>query len=168
MLTVSPSSAHSPTTVAFAFMPAGKIVASDSITLALPSFQAGGGTFAALGVCTITSTGWMTPTMPQMANASYRTVNITSAIDYNNMAPIISDSPAITTVVYYEPAGGQVGQETIASISSPHAAFSCFTLNETDQTTVVSWGKVFVVITCIRSCFRSCCKVFVAITCIRS
>eukprot|EP00505_MAST-04D_sp_SCG-Rhode-Island_P004879 Stramenopile-MAST_4_protein_4879 len=34
VVTVSPSSAHSPTTVAFAFMPAGEIVASDSITLA--------------------------------------------------------------------------------------------------------------------------------------
>jgi hypothetical protein len=88
-------------------MPAGEIVASDSITLALPSFQAGaaatstcgtwnvtadghtalfsGGSLAAMEVCTITSTGWTTPTMPQMANASYRTVNITSAIDYNNM-----------------------------------------------------------------------------------
>ena len=56
--------------------------------------------------------------MPQVANASYRTVNITSVVEYNSMSAVIVDSPAITAVVYYDAAGGQVGKGTVVNISS--------------------------------------------------
>ena len=84
--------------------------------------------------CKISTTGWKTPLIPEIANATSRTIEIISSLTtYNNIGPVgIVKSPAITAVQMFSRNDGDtlVLWDTL-TIFSLQSNSSCFTIDNT-------------------------------------
>ena len=161
-LGVGTPEANTATLLTYSFVAAGTLAIGDSVQLQLPnyvadgtltitSFSCGGTSFTVnkdtngvtfqLGTaalpngtsCSITTSGWQTPAVPEIANATSRTVRLVSSVWYNALAPVkITSTPAITAVQTFSRTDGEtvVLWDTL-KISSLQADVSCYTIDGT-------------------------------------